>query len=404
MALEIRTVADTPEFIEAMTAIGQYFGWHPTTEQAENFLKNLDRARMLVAREDGTVAGGAGAFTFDLSIPGGSVATAGVTVVGVYPTHRRRGVLRAMMRQQLDDVHERGEPLAALWASEETIYGRYGYGMASLQGEMSLPRAYAGFALPHERATTLRFVDAKEALDLVPPVWDRVREQRPGIFARSREWWEHRVLADPEERRFGGGPKRYVVAERGGAVEGYAIYRHHSKFEDGVSRSTLGVVEAFGATPAATADVWRFLGDVDWVETITASLIPVDHPLVLLLATPRRMRFRVGDGIWVRLVDVGAALSARSYREGEAVVFDVRDAFCPWNEGRWQLVDGEAARTDRDADLALDVRELGSAYLGGFSFAELAVAGRVEELRDGAIARADDLFRTHVHPWCPEIF
>src|SRR5215210_7487281 len=384
MSFDVQTVADTPEFIEAMTAIGQYFGWHPTTEQAERFLKNLPRDRMLVARENGTVAGGAGAFTFDLSIPGGSVATAGVTVVGVYPTHRRRGVLREMMRRQLDDVHERGEPLAALWASEETIYTRFGYGMASLQGEMELPRAYSAFALPYERATTVRFVEPSEALELMPPVWDRVREQRPGIFARTPAWWEHRIVADPEARRGGGGPKRFVVAERDGTPEGYAIYRHHSKFEGGVSRSKLSVMEAFGATPEATADVWRFLGDVDWVETIASYLIPIDHPLLLLLASPRRMMFRVGDGLWVRLVDVGAALSVRSYRGDGAVVFDVRDAFCPWNEGRWRLKGGSAERTNGDADIALDVRDLGSVYLGGFTFSELAAAGRVEELRDGA--------------------
>src|SRR5215217_4515230 len=204
MAFEVRACTDTAEFVESITAIGQYFGWHPTEEQAEDFLKNLERGRAILARDDGTTVGGAGAFTFDLSIPGGSAPTAGVTVVGVNPTHRRRGVLRAMMRQQLDDVRERGEPLAALWASEETIYTRFGYGMASLQGEIELPRAYAGFALPHERATALRFVDAQEALDLFPPVWERVRQQRPAIFARTHEWWEHRVLADPEEVRFGG--------------------------------------------------------------------------------------------------------------------------------------------------------------------------------------------------------
>ena len=257
MAFDVRACADTAEFIEALTAIGQYFGWHPTTEQADDFLKNLELGRMAFARENGTVAGGAGAFTFDLSIPGGSVATAGVTVVGVYPTHRRRGVLRAMMRQQLDDVHERGEPLAALWASEETIYTRYGYGMASLQGEMELPRAYSGFALPYERATALRLVEGGDALELMAPVWDRVREHRPGIFARTREWWELRVIADPEARRGGGGPKRFVIAERDGTPEGYAIYRHHTKFEGGVSRSKLSVIEAFGATPQATATGWR---------------------------------------------------------------------------------------------------------------------------------------------------
>src|SRR5215217_952580 len=216
MAFEVRACTDTAEFVESITAIGQYFGWHPTEEQAEDFLKNLERGRAILARDDGTTVGGAGAFTFDLSIPGGSAPTAGVTVVGVNPTHRRRGVLRAMMRQQLDDVRERGEPLAALWASEETIYTRFGYGMASLQGQIELPRAYSAFALPYERATTLRLVETSEALELMAPVWDRVREQRPGIFARTPAWWEHRIVADPEARRGGGGPKRFVVAERDG--------------------------------------------------------------------------------------------------------------------------------------------------------------------------------------------
>ena len=172
----------------------------------------------------------------------------------------------------------------------------------------------------------------------MPPVWDRVREQRPGIFARTREWWEFRVVADPEARRGGGGPKRFVVAERDGVPEGYAIYRHHTKFEEGVSRAKLERDRGVrGDARRRRRSIWRFLRDVDWMETIAASLIPIDHPLVLMLATPRRMRFRVGDGLWVRLVDVGAALSARSYRGDGAVVFEVRDAFCPWNEGRWRL-------------------------------------------------------------------
>jgi predicted acetyltransferase len=403
-APEIQTVEDVPEFVEAITVIGQYFGWHPTTEQAAQFVGNLDIGRMLAARDGGTIVGGAGAFTFDMTVPGATVPTAGVTVVGVHPTHRRRGILRAMMRRQLDDVHERGEPLAALWASEETIYARYGYGMASLQGEMSLSRLYTAFARPGERVATTRFVEPDEAIELLPPVWDAVRVQRPGFFARPRSWWETRTLDDPPERRFGGGPKRIVVLDTDAGVQAYAIYRHYSGFEDGVSKARLGVIEALGATPESTRDVWRFLLDVDWVETISASLLPIDHPLVLLLATPRRMKFRVGDGLWVRLVDVGAALSGRTYRDGGPLVLDVRDDFCPWNEGRWRLEAGAAAQTDEDADLALDVADLGSVYMGGFTFGELAAAGRVEEVRDGALTRADDVFGIDVRPWCPEIF
>ena len=164
------------------------------------------------------------------------------------------------------------------------------------------------------------------------------------------------------------------------------------------------MLEALGTTPAALRDIWGYLLAIDWVRTVHADLLPIDHPLFLLLATPRRMRFRMGDALWVRLVDVGAALSGRRYGDEGSIVFDVQDDFCPWNEGCWQLEDGTATRTDAEADLRLPVQSLGSAFLGGITFAALARAGRVEELRDSALARADRLFTWDRHPWCPEIF
>ena len=182
---------------------------------------------------------------------------------------------------------------------------------------------------------------------------------------------------------------------------GYAIYRHHFGFDQGSSASKLEVVEAIGVDPSAVASVWRFLLDIDWSATITASLVPPDHPLFFLLGQPRRMKYRMADGLWVRLLDVGAALAARTYAEDGDVVFEVRDPMCPWNEGRWS-VRGE--RTDAPADLALDVSTLGAAYLGGRRFASLAQGGHVEELVPGAIDRADGIFRHGLHPWCPEIF
>ena len=224
------------------------------------------------------------------------------------------------------------------------------------------------------------------------------------MFARSRDWWELRRLSDPPEWRSGGGPKRLVVVELDGRPDAYAIYRMQPSWEAGVSTGKLQVAEAVGATPEGTRELWRYLLEMDWTATISASLLPVDHPLFLLLAEPRRMRFRVGDALWVRLVDVGAALSARTYRGEDAVVFEVRDDFCSWNAGRWKLEGGRAAPTDEEPDLALDVSALGSVYLGGFTFAQLARAFRVDELRDGAVARADTLFATDRAPWCPEIF
>jgi predicted acetyltransferase len=399
---EIRPCRDYEEYGDAIFGIGQYFGARPDEQRLQRFSKVLDIERMHAALEDGEVVGGGGAFSFDLSVPGGTLACAGVTVVGVYPTHRRRGVLRALMDAQLRDVHERGEPIAALWASEETIYGRFGYGIASWAGEVKIAREWGAFAQPLERRGRVRFVTAEQALELFPPVWEALRRERPGVISRTREWWEVRTLRLPDEDK--ANPKRFVVLELDGATQGYAVFRSHAGFEDGVSKARTEVIEAIAATSAATAELWRFLLDIDWTATFEASLLPPDHPLFLLLANPRRAKYRMGDGLWVRVVDVGAALSGRAYAGDGAVVLDVRDAVCPWNEGRWKLEGGSAARTDAAADLALDVSALGSAYLGAISFDQLRDAGRVEELVDGAVRRADALFGWLPLPWCPEIF
>jgi predicted acetyltransferase len=401
---KVRPCRDLDEFGKAVFAIGQYFGMEPTEERMERFSKNLPIERMHAASENGAIVGGAGAFPFELTVPGAVVPTAGVTVVGTFPTHRRRGVLRAMMRTQLDDVHERGEPLALLWASEDTIYGRFGYGMASQCIEVSIPRQHSAFARPLEREGTLRIVDADEAAKLFPRVWDAVRRKTPGMLGRTRNWWELRILFEAPGSGEGAGPKRFVVLERDGTPEGYAVYRHKPKWEEGLSDSVLQVVEALALDGRPTAEIWRYLLDIDWAARTTASLLPVDHPLWWLLATPRNMRPRVGDGLWVRLVDVGEALSARRYAADGAVVFDVIDEFCPWNAGRWRLANGTAKRTTADAHLRLDVSALGCAYLGAFSFSGLVRGGRVEELRRGAAARADAMFAAERAPWCPEIF
>jgi predicted acetyltransferase len=309
------------------------------------------------------------------------------------------------MRAQLDDVHERGEPLAALFASDERIYGRFGYGLAQLVGEMQLRRERSGFARSLERRGRIRTVGEDEALEYLPPVWENVRPRVPGMLSRSREWWELRILSDPESRRPpGSGPKRFAVLELDGTVAGYAIYRHAPKWEEGTSKGSLNAIEVLATSVQAEAELWRYLCDIEWVETIKAWLLPLDHPLFFLLAEPRQMRLRIGDGLWLRLVDVGAALSARSYAADGAVVFEVEDVFCAWNSGRWKLDGGEAKRTRAAADIACDVGALGSVYLGGFTFDQLVRGGRVEELRPGAAARADALFRGERAPWCPEIF
>jgi predicted acetyltransferase len=404
MSLEVRPVRDAGEFGAALFAIGQYFGAAFTGDRLQRWVDQIGLERMHAAYLDGSAVGGAGAFTFNMTVPGGDVPTAGVTVVGVYPTHRRRGVLRSLMRAQLDDAHERGEPIAALWASEETIYGRFGYGLASWCGDVSLAHEYTSFGHPFEPAGTIRFIEPEEALELLPPAFERIRLDWPGMFSRNRLWWEHREIADPEDRRDGAGPKRWVVHEQDGAIDGYAVYRHKPGWDEGSTIAELRVIEALGASAEVLRDLWAYLLAIDWKATVKTWLLPPDHPLFLLLATPRRMRYRLGDCLWIRIVDVGAALSARRYLDDGALVLEISDAFCPWNEGRWKLENRTAERTDDPADLRLPVQSLGSAFMGGVSFAQLARAGRVEEATPGGLARADVLFRWDRHPWCPEIF
>ena len=262
MTFTVAPCADLEEFGQAVFAIGQYFALDPTSERMERFSKNLPIERMHAAREKGTIVGGAGAFPFEMTVPGGTVPTAGVTVVGTFPTHRRRGVLRSMMRAQLDDVHEREEPVALLWASEETIYGRFGYGMASFAGEVELAREYSAFARPLAPEGRLRIVDADEAAQLFPKVWNAVRRRTPGMLSRTSNWWQLRILFEVPGQE--GGPKRFVVLERDGRPEGYAVYRHKPKWDGGVSASELEVVEAVALDGRATAEIWRYLFDIDW--------------------------------------------------------------------------------------------------------------------------------------------
>jgi len=399
---EVRPVRDNDELARAFYSIGQYFGAPPDQERIDRFVQYFPQERMHAAFDGEQIVGGAGAYSYDFTVPGGSLPCAGVTVVGVYPTHRRRGALRAMMLAQLADVHERGEPIAALWASEETIYGRFGYGLASWACEMTLQRVWSAFAQPLERRGQVRFVSPEEAAEQFPPVWDALRRQRPGVPSRSEAWWKLRPLRIPDEEKEN--PRRFVALDLDGETQAYAIYRREPGWADGSSNAKLEVHEAIGATPQATAEIWRYLLDVDWTETISASGLPLDHPLFLLLANPRRARMRTADALWMRLVDVGKALAGREYAAEGRIVFEVRDAVCPWNEGRWVLEDGTAARTDEAAEIALDVGALGSAYLGAISFAELRDAMRLDELESGAVERADALFAWRPLPWCPEIF
>jgi predicted acetyltransferase len=307
------------------------------------------------------------------------------------------------MRRQLEDVHGWGEPIAALWASEASIYGRFGYGPAA-PGFLAKSNA-SRFALKEEPSSSVsvRLTDFEEAFRLLPAVYDRFRAGRAGMLSRSETWWKELRLADPKEWRRGASQKFYAVAEVEGKAEGYATYRVKNEWEDGFSKGEVKVVELFGASAEVELALWRFVHGIDLTVKVDVFSLDPASPLFLGVRDPRALGLRFGDGLWLRLVDLDAALKARSYRPGESVVLEVTDEFCPWNAGRYRVGD-DAGRTEDTADLALDVADLAAAYLGGFDFHRLVYSGRASERRDGAAEAAAILFRTDLPPYCPEVF
>ncbi len=401
MAIEYRNPAED-ERRATFEAGGVAFAEEVRDFDFETFGPEIPAERTIGAYDDGTAVGLTTSIAFEMTIPGGQLPCAGITFVAVMPTHRRRGVLTELMRRQLDDLHGRGEPLAALWASEPVIYGRFGYGIAAPAA--ALDAEHAGFAFRDDPGPTgrARILTKEEARKLFPPIYERARLQRHGMMTRSEARWNGRV-EDPEHWRDGASQQYYVLVELDGQGEAFAMYRIKHKSERGMPQSELVLVDAIATSTEATRELWRYLFGVDLIAKVSLWNYDPATPLFLMVRDARRLQLKLFDGIWLRLVDVGEALRRRSYAGEGSVVLDVTDEFCPWNEGRYRA-GAKAGPARTAADLRLSVADLASAYLGAFSFERLAAAGRVEELAEGAIARATALFRTELPPWCPEPF
>jgi predicted acetyltransferase len=404
--VEIRSIG--PDEIDAYNdAVAHGFLDEPSEEGRARVRRTAEPARMLAAFDRGKMVATTRSYPLTLTVPGGEAATAGVTAVTVQPTHRRRGILTGLMRAQLDDLRAGGHELAMLWASEGAIYPRYGYGLATMNGRMEAIRARIAFR-DEPAAGRVRLVDQAEALELIPAIFDRARRDRPGFFSRTADWWELRTFADDSESRRGAGPLFRAILERDGDAQAYALYRFEHVWDLGVPAGRLHVQEAEATSPLAHREMWRYLFGVDLVSTVSARKLAVDDPLALLVTEPTALRLSIGDGLFLRLVDLPAALEARGYAADGELVLDVVDDFCPWNATAWRLAvrDGRATveRTSDSPDLQLRAGDLASAYLGAFTFAGLARAVRVEQRSPGAVERADGLFRTARAPFCPESF
>lgn len=405
-AWPVRTLAtgDWPAF-EALDS--HAFGATAPPELLEAERAVFGGGRDIGAYDDELLVGIATTYPFELTVPGRTVPAAGVSWVGVLPTHRRRGVLGALMDSQLTGLHEAGrEPVAVLWASEPPIYGRFGYGMSTRFWSVTVPRSATALSpdTPVDPDLRLRLVAADDWA-LTAKVYDDVAAQRPGMFARDERWWR-RAVQDLPAMRDGRSELRCVVAEDGTGVRGYARYATKQDFGD-FGNGKVSVREVMATDPAALASLYRYLFDLDLMGTTSVWNLPVDDPLLHWLQNPRRAKPEVNDALYTRLVDVDTALAARTYADEVDVVLDVRDDRCPWNAGRWRLSGGTGgatcARTRDAADLVLGVRELGAAYLGGVSLAELAAAGRVEG-SPTALRAAATAFAHTPAPWCPVVF
>lgn len=401
MDVEIRTLLETElraSFETVETAFGERLG----DEFFEFHRPFVEIDRTLGAFDGETLVGSASAISYAMTVPGGELPAAGITGVGVLPSHRRRGVNTALMRAQLDDSRHRGEAAAVLYASQGGIYGRYGYGIAAFNAAIDLETLRSAFGPWYAPSGRVRMVDRDEAVRRFLRVYDEIRRARPGMMRLDERTFGY-VLDDRFRHDGKPRPGFFAAHETDGAIDGYVQYRIKHRWDE-VPRNELWVDDLLATSPRAYADLWRYVLDVDLVGRVRAWNRPADEPLLHLVLEPRPLKLSLKDGLWLRLVDVEAALRARTYRVDLSIVLEVRDAFCPWNDGRYELrstgADVSCRRTDDVPDLALGVGELGAAYLGGTGLQDLYRAGRVEERSAGALARADDAFGWNAAPWC----
>jgi len=379
----------------------------PTDEELAVSREITEFDRTLAFFDGPEMVATAGIFSYEMTVPGGMLPCGGVTRVSVLSTHRRQGLLTAMMRRQLDDMHARGEPLAALYASEAPIYGRFGYGLATYQASVEVERPHAAFAKNVSGSGRLAMVDVPAAVGAFTRVWEQARRNQPGMLGLDARWMRNQ-LADLELSREGASPHYRVLYQTADNPSGFAIYRIKLAWDASGPNGSLRLEMLVAATAEAYAALWRHVLDVDLMARVSAEMRPVDEPLRFLLADSRQPKTRIEDGLWLRLVDVPPALAGRRYAAEGSLRLRVRDAFCPWNDGQFELQGGpgnaECRRHDANPDLAIDVADLAAVYLGGNRFRTLMQAGRVEELQKGAAARADAMFATDRAPWCPSHF
>lgn len=404
---EIRPIR--PDEVDAfLLATVDAFQEEPHDDELALWRRLIEPERTLAGFFDDAIVATSGLLTSRLTVPGGAIIPmAGVTAVGVRAVHRRRGLLDRMMRGQLEAIRERGdEAVSALWASEPSIYGRWGYGQSTRLARLTVrsPEAHLRGAAPSARP---RAGTPQELLPDLRTVYDRILPTRPGLLGRRDLAWDE-LLSDFEHNRDGAGRLRAVVADGPDGPAGYALFAIRKRRSDGRPDDVVELHELLAATPDASAVLWEHLLRLSLTRSVRWDAAADDEPLVHMLVDPGAVTMQLSDGLYVRLVDLPRALAARAYATPIDVVLAVEDPVCPWNCGRWRLAgDGGGATcdaTDGPPDLALAATELGAAFLGGPTLEALAAAGHVQEHTPGAVSAASRAFKGAREPWCPEMF
>ena len=300
----MRTVAPE-EFAQWVRAESRAYG-NRLAVDPEKLRPHFDLDRSIAVFDGKNIVGGAHSHRREMSIPGAAAAVAGVANIAVQPTHTRQGVMTRMMHHQIKDIHQRGEALAALFSTESVIYGRFGYGVGSWRERWSIERQFTRYAQPYESRGRIVFVDPEDIAKDLPEIARRSSKDRPGVFQKPLHHWAWESQA-PEHKQGGQGGLFYAVYEQDGKLDGYVKYR--------TARPNLIVQELMAATPEAAKALWRYCFDLDLMTSVEAANRPIDDPLPWLLADPRRLERTVRDGIWVRLIDVAAALELRRYAQ-----------------------------------------------------------------------------------------
>ncbi|HEX2153232.1 MAG TPA: GNAT family N-acetyltransferase [Acidimicrobiia bacterium] len=405
MGVSVGTVTED-QASDFLATMGHAFGFDSEEDDVSRFSDVFEWDRARAAYDGERIVGTIGSFSLDMTVPGGTMACGGTTVVSVLPTHRRKGILRMMMDSHLDDVRDREEPIAGLWASESSIYGRFGYGLAAQAAEVTVDRAHTAFHRLAPAPAPVRLISRDDALDLLPPFYDEARKRFPGFLGRSSVWWEKRRLQDRRRNRDGATAYRFAVTEENSVVTGFVQYRYKEDWSEGHGNGTVRIVEMLGSTPEAWSGLWGFALNHDLTSKIIAPNRSPDDPIFGLLAAPRRAHTTVDDSLWIRIIDVARALEGRSYASAASAVIRVHDPLDA-STSSWQLHltpdSAQVTTTAETPQIEMDIEDLGACFMGRSRFQDLARAGRLTGEAE-ALTALDGAFAWSPAPWCPEVF